>query len=1025
MVLQKCKSCGGTLEREGNYLVCDHCHSRWVIDVADDIHAVARANAWEAIRVSDFEKAVELFEEIILKDKTDHEAYWGLSLAKYSIVYVNDIREGRKVPTCNNITEDSFLNDKNVKTAISLAPSEIAEDYSRQAEYIDKVRVEWLKKASKEPPYDVFISFKDSDEKGNRTVDSMEMQDLYTALVDKGYKVFYSRVSLKDKVAEQYEPYIYNAIKTAKVMIVYGGKAEYFSSTWIKNEWSRFKKRMEKGEKHKNALVTVFKGVNPYDIPMALTGGKQAIDYGLHSNYEVLLNHVKLVIDESSRLGTLDTVKIEGGKIGKKSSEIKNETLETRDVGGKKREAIKVSDQQLLDLVDSFISNEDWDSAENYVNQLILSNPNLIEAKWDLLKVKYRAKNERVLADKMGGFVKADLTVLERVLNETDKAQATAILNAFYTGCERLPSNYTNKVIKILLPFKNERRGLWLNRMFALAVDGDDYSLFETLLGGLESTEIDAYIYHNVAFARTTASLEHKKACLEKVLSVEEGNVDALDMLWQISLEKNDFTQASEKFKELLQYSTDINGVVEKTLENFAQRVNTPKHVNFALEIVRYYQGDPQNLTRPLIKVARSAQVQNFFEQAKSVYEFVLSIDDKCAGAYWGICLIKAGARDKTELATSTKSIKNEPEYLQYLLLVNEEKRAECMRLVKQQEANIAENIRREEAKQREKEERQKRAEEQRKREEEKRRKEEAARRQEAAELAAEKLKKTLIVLAMIVGPFILGAIAAGILGGFQYIFIDFLIFLQGSAFVSLGFYALEYVIYQTYFSDDEDYCGERPFNGWSKFLFILSSVALALSGFIIAEAIAWVDEIEFLSAIAWLIVSIIVICKSEIKGTAQFVVVLLNAVIPVALGLVVSLIFDSGLIEIPDYLSEVVGYIALSLLPIGGGVWYIIYQTFFSDDYDLTIGHKFLYAFFGLLFGVAGMGLAALFGMGDSLFSSELPIILCVVYTIFVWYQLYVSDEKSIFLMILIFASILVPLVSVWVGGWMLVSCV
>ncbi|MGN0622425.1 MAG: toll/interleukin-1 receptor domain-containing protein [Oscillospiraceae bacterium] len=156
------------------------------------------------------------------------------------IVYVTDVNENKKIPTCNNITENSFMNDKDVQKAISLAPADIADGYKNQAEYIEKVRVEWLEKASKEPAYDVFISFKDSDRENGieRTQDSIDAQDLYNALVAEGYKVFFSRISLRDKISEQYEPYIYNAIKTAKVMIVFGEKATYFNSVWIKNEWT-------------------------------------------------------------------------------------------------------------------------------------------------------------------------------------------------------------------------------------------------------------------------------------------------------------------------------------------------------------------------------------------------------------------------------------------------------------------------------------------------------------------------------------------------------------------------------------------------------------------------------------------------------------------------------------------------------------------------------------------------------------------------------------------------------------------
>ena len=998
MVFQRCNSCGGRVEREGNYFVCESCHNKWLIDIANDIHAVRRATAWDALKRSDFEEAIELFEEIVLKEKTNHEAYWGLALAKASIVYVNDMQEGKKVPTCNNITEESFLNDKTVQMAINLAPIEVAEEYKRQAEYIDKVRVEWLKKASKEPPYDVFISFKDSDANGNRTTDSMEMQDLYTALVGKGYKVFYSRVTLRDKVADEYEPYIYNAIKTAKVMIVYGEKIEYFNSTWIKNEWSRFKKRVERGEKHKNSLVTVFKGVNPYDIPQALTGGKQAIDYGVHSNYEILLNHVKMVIDESSKLGTLETVKIEGGKIGKKSSEIKNKTLDTREVGGGSRGNVSVNDKQLLSLAETFVKEEEWDSAANALNKVLLSNPNLIEARWGLLKVKFRAKNNRALADKMGEFAKDDVAIVERVLNEIDKTQATAILSALYAGCERLPTKKTTKIIRLLLPFKSSERRNWINRMFAISVSNDDFSLFNLLLGGLESNEIDAYIDHNLEFARATYSTASQKACLENVLSVEEGNEEALDMFWRYYLDEGDIARASEKFKELLQYSLDVNGIIDGTLNELAYSQLNSEHVDFAFDIVKYYQGNPKNLSDSLLTIAQSAQKKGLLDKARNAYNFILAIDEDCAGAYWGICLLKAGVKDESGLVNSPTIIKDEPEYIKYLALVDGATRSRCIQLVKRQQERLAENQRREE--------------ERRRQERERRQREKIEREQEVAD----KIKGTFGVIALIVLPLIAGALYTGFMGGFGYMLNHFIYYLQISALMSVCFFALEYVIYQTYFSEDEE------FNGWSKFLFILSAVALAFLGLTTASIVEN-EGVAFVTAVIWAIVSIIVIARSEYKETPQFIVMILNVVLPFAVGFLYTLIFESGVIVIPEEVSEMLGYVFLGLVVCAGGVWYMIYQTFYSDSYDLEVGHKFLYGFFGVVFGFIGIGFCELFGIG-AIFETELPIILCVIYTLFVWYRLYVSDEKSIFLMVLIFASVLVPILSVWVGDWMLVSC-
>ncbi len=298
-----CKVCGGTLERQGEYLVCKFCRNKWQDEKAGDDCAIERVNAWTALRNHDFEKATELFDIIINKNKKDHEAYWGRALATNSIVYVDDYANDKKVPTCNNITETSFLKNKDYQKAIDLADKDIKESYKKQAEQIEGIRVEWLETARKEPEYDVFISFKDSDrEHGiDRTKDSVDVQDLYTALVGMGYKVFFSRVTLRDKVSEHYEPYIYNAIKTAKVMIVFGEKAEYFNAVWVKNEWKRFKARLDRGEKKKGSLIAVYKDMDPYGIPTALIGGGQAIDYGIPSNFSVLTKHIADIVGNNKK----------------------------------------------------------------------------------------------------------------------------------------------------------------------------------------------------------------------------------------------------------------------------------------------------------------------------------------------------------------------------------------------------------------------------------------------------------------------------------------------------------------------------------------------------------------------------------------------------------------------------------------------------------------------------------------------------------------------------------------------------
>ncbi len=130
-----------------------------------------------------------------------------------------------------------------------------------------------------EKPYDIFICYKDSDLANgiDRTQDSIAAQELYIHLAEQGYRVFFSRESLRGKVGEKYEPYIFNALSTAKVMLVYGSKSEYITSTCLKNEWHRFYKRITLGEKHQDALLVACDGFSPNELPSILSS-RQCLD---------------------------------------------------------------------------------------------------------------------------------------------------------------------------------------------------------------------------------------------------------------------------------------------------------------------------------------------------------------------------------------------------------------------------------------------------------------------------------------------------------------------------------------------------------------------------------------------------------------------------------------------------------------------------------------------------------------------------------------------------------------------------
>ena len=62
--------------------------------------------------------------------------------------------------------------------------------------------------SQKEEPFDIFICYKETDNHGRRTPDSVLATELYHELTKIGFKVFFSRITLEDKLGSAYEPYI-------------------------------------------------------------------------------------------------------------------------------------------------------------------------------------------------------------------------------------------------------------------------------------------------------------------------------------------------------------------------------------------------------------------------------------------------------------------------------------------------------------------------------------------------------------------------------------------------------------------------------------------------------------------------------------------------------------------------------------------------------------------------------------------------------------------------------------------------
>ena len=365
MSIFKCKMCGGTIEfNPGDTVgVCDSCGTKQTLPRLDDdrkANLYDRANHFR--RNNDFDKAAGIYEQILNEDNTDAEAYWSLVLCHYGIEYVEDPQSRKRIPTVNRAQFTSIFDDDNYKSALHYADGYQKELYEDEAKAINEIQKGILAISQKEEPFDVFICYKETDNSGRRTQDSVLANDLYHQLTQEGFKVFFSRITLEDKLGTAYEPYIFAALNSAKVMVALGTKPEYFNAVWVKNEWSRYLS-LVKNSNGKKMLIPAYKDMDPYDLPEEFS---------------------HLQAQDMSKLGFMQDL-IRGIKKIVSAGASKAEVKETVAVGG------NVNVEPLLERAFMFLEDGDWGEANEYCEKVLDQDPKNARAYLGKLMAECRA----------------------------------------------------------------------------------------------------------------------------------------------------------------------------------------------------------------------------------------------------------------------------------------------------------------------------------------------------------------------------------------------------------------------------------------------------------------------------------------------------------------------------------------------------------------------------------------------------------------------------------------------------------
>ena len=431
MAIIKCKMCGGDIEisADKTFGTCEYCGSTMTLPKTDDDQRLSLFNRGTHLRRNgEFDKAAAIYERLIGENDADAEAHWNLLLCRYGIEYVQDPASGERIPTCHRASFDSILNDVDYQAARKYSDGVARSLYEKEAQRIAALQKDILAISQKETPFDVFICYKESDENGKRTKDSALAQDIYYQLTDAGYKVFFARITLEDKLGQEYEPYIFAALHSAKVMVVVGTKPEYLNAVWVKNEWSRYLALMRTDRSR--LLIPCYRDMDPYDMPEELSM-LQSQDMGKIGFIQDLIRGVKKVVDAA--------------KPQEAAAETVKETVVVHNEGGS-------NVQVLLDRGQMALEDGEWEKADEFFEQVLNQDAKCGAAYLGKFLARVQCRSAKVYADAYIEDVKAEAP------NEKN-ADACGPDEAFITSCVEkytVPGILSGNQIRQMLEFDLE-----------------------------------------------------------------------------------------------------------------------------------------------------------------------------------------------------------------------------------------------------------------------------------------------------------------------------------------------------------------------------------------------------------------------------------------------------------------------------------------------------------------------------------------------------------------------------------------
>ena len=421
VVDNKCAVCMSPIDianaKSNGYTVrCKACNAINIIARSDE----ARKRLESALMDMEkrkFDDAETLYRKVLEYDAKEPEAYWGIALAKYGVVYVVDknydkdkIGEARR-PLLYKLPKTLFTDDDDYKKALSLATEEQKEQYKSEAEYISATQQQFAEYEKEGLRYDTFICCKVSeiDENGKKipdtyTRDNTLAHKCHKFLQSKGLHPFYSELDI-DRVSEagaRYEAKIRYALCKASSMLVVCTNERYLKTPWVENEIARYVALMEAEVKPKDSITFVCESKRIFERIPGTKHDVEAIILDDVSVGDTLKNFVKRHMPESEYYYD--------GDVAGMSREKKFIFDHRREFN--KKHHINNDTDRVIKAVEALLDGANWGGADSMLDDMLKEHPNNPFVIWLKILCINEVKDNEQLVQKLARSISAETSEL-------------------------------------------------------------------------------------------------------------------------------------------------------------------------------------------------------------------------------------------------------------------------------------------------------------------------------------------------------------------------------------------------------------------------------------------------------------------------------------------------------------------------------------------------------------------------------------------------------------------------------------